>query len=277
MTIDIGALVTSIGGLGASLAGAIPSLKKPKRNDASSKAAARGSSKVQKAAVGAAGTGFGASKGLALRSGLRAASQAALESGGAMAAAAHSDETRFQNQVTARNAAIAGIANAGASGLAQVSQSLIRPQEDDGLEFEASAVGDPFADDPSDFIASVKGQAAEGLEGADTLPEAERPGAEAPIDAEANQQMVQEGVVDFDPVQEAVATNRGGFTPEIETQLEMKLQMKSLMLQEAERQGITIDSVLAKINRGLGLQPGQASSNPYGVSLMPNAAGAEEE
>jgi hypothetical protein len=277
MTVDIGALVTSIGGLGATIAGAVPSLKKPKRRNSSAKAAAQASAQVQKAAIGAAGTGAGSSRGLALRSGLRAASQAALESGGAMAAAANADETRFQAQVANRNKAISGIANAGAEGLAQVSQSLIRPQEDDdGLDFESSAVGDPFADDPSEFISSVKGQDPEGLAGADTLP-TEQPGEEAPIDAEANQQMVQEGVVDFDPVEEAVATHRGGFTPEIETQLEMKLQMKSLMLQEAERQGITIDSVLAKINRGLGLQPGQTSSNAYGIQLQPDAVETGEE
>ncbi len=274
MTVDIGALVTSIGGLGATIAGAVPSLKKPKRRNSSAKAAAQASAQVQKAAIGAAGTGAGSSRGLALRSVLRAASQAALESVGAMAAVANADETRFQAQVANRNKAISGIANAGAEGLAQVSQSLIRPQEDDdGLDFESSAVGDPFADDPSEFISSVKGQDPEGLAGADTLP-AEQ---EAPIDAEANQQMVQEGVVDFDPVEEAVATHRGGFTPEIETQLEMKLQMKSLMLQEAERQGITIDSVLAKINRGLGLQPGQTSSNAYGIQLQPDAVETGEE
>lgn len=283
MTVDIGALVTSFGGLGATIAGAVPSLKKPKRNDASSRAAQRGSAQVQKAAIGAAGTGGGSSRGLALRSGLRAASQAALESGGAMAAAAHADEQRFQKQVDARNSAIAGIANAGASGLAQTAQALIRPQEDlpefagaqEALQEQPELVSDPTGlagpaaggtpEQQALELQAEQNMAAEGLD----------PNLSA--EAKARNQELVSGMVDFDPVQEAVATNRGGFQPEIETQLEMKLQMKSLMLQEAERQGITIDSVLAKINRGLGLQPGQTSSNAFGVSLMPDGAGVEEE
>lgn len=90
-------------GLGASLGAQIPGLKKAQKRDTSSAAARQASMKAAGAAVGASQTGFGASRGLALRSGLRAASKFAREGAAGAANAAAADEARYVAERDARN------------------------------------------------------------------------------------------------------------------------------------------------------------------------------
>lgn len=94
-------------GLAAQLGSAIPGLKKPKRRSTSASAAHRATTAAAGAAMGVSQTGFGASRGLALRSGLRAASAAAKEGAAAAAAAGHADEQRFIAEKDARNERLA--------------------------------------------------------------------------------------------------------------------------------------------------------------------------
>ena len=94
-------------GLGGSLAAQIPQLKKPKRIDSASRAARQASQAASAAAVGASQTGFGASRGLALRSGLRAAGNAARQGAAGGAQAASLDEQNYQTVKNVRNANVA--------------------------------------------------------------------------------------------------------------------------------------------------------------------------
>lgn len=94
-------------GLGASLGAQIPGLKKAKKRDTASSAARQASMRAAGAAVGASQTGFGASRGLALRSGLRAGAQYAREGAAGAAKAAAFDEASYQNEKNARNERLA--------------------------------------------------------------------------------------------------------------------------------------------------------------------------
>lgn len=94
-------------GLGASIGAQIPGLKKPKKRNTASSAARQASMKAAGAAVGGSQTGFGASRGLALRSGLRAGAQYAREGAAGAAKAAASDEQQYQNDKNARNVRLA--------------------------------------------------------------------------------------------------------------------------------------------------------------------------
>ena len=64
-------MLPSLIGLGTGIATAIPGLKKPKKTTTSRNAAGEAASSVGRAAVGASQTGFGATRGLNLRTGLR--------------------------------------------------------------------------------------------------------------------------------------------------------------------------------------------------------------
>jgi hypothetical protein len=68
----------------------------------------------------------------------------------------------------------------------------------------------------------------------------------------------------FDEVHAAGPTTAA---PEIEADLENRLQAKRLMLQDAERLGIILSEVYGPLNRKLGLKPGQSTANPMGLSL----------
>jgi hypothetical protein len=93
-------------GMGASLAAQVPGLKKPRRTNQSQVAARTTSMRGAATAVGASQTGFGASRGLALRSGLRAAAKHTREGAAAAAQGAAVDEQRHVRRVDARNTAL---------------------------------------------------------------------------------------------------------------------------------------------------------------------------
>jgi hypothetical protein len=68
----------------------------------------------------------------------------------------------------------------------------------------------------------------------------------------------------FDEVHAAGPTTAA---PEIEADLDNRLQAKRLILQDAERFGIILSEVYAPLNRKLQLKPGQSTANPMGLSL----------
>lgn len=112
-------------GLAAQIGTAIPGLKKPKKSNAAADAARETSKRAAGAAVGASQTGFGASRGLALRSGLRAASDIAREGAVAAGRAADLDEQRHQKAVAVRNANLATFGKDLAETGASIGQGLV--------------------------------------------------------------------------------------------------------------------------------------------------------
>lgn len=130
-------------GLATTLGTAIPGLKKPKRSSASTTAARLTQHKAASAAVGASQTGHGATRGLNLRSGLRAAGKVAQEGALAAAAAADLDETRFAKETTARNERLASfgkdlgeMTGAIGTGIAESRQA----KQAEGAEADAAAL-----------------------------------------------------------------------------------------------------------------------------------------
>lgn len=265
-------IIPSIIGMGTTIGGAIPGLKKPKRTNAASEQVRRAQSAVAGAAVGGAQTGHGASKGLALREGIRGASKLVGDAAAAGAGAARADEDAFQGQLDARNQRIAALTGGIGEGLAQMTQGLITPKGNEAASAEMQ--GQP----------EMQGaQTATGLEGpaAGEAPSQQAlasttEGLQDPDGAsleQLEQEFADEGAgptADFKStkaLEELLTAAPTTAAPALEADLENRLQAKALMLQDAERLGYSLDGILAQINRRFQLQPGQSVDNPLGVSL----------
>ena len=272
---DIGSLVSSITGLGVKLGTEIPGLKKPKFDRSAEMGSKRAAAGAQKAIVGASQAGHGASRGLAARSGLRAASQAALEASGSAAEAADKDQARHTLEMNARNKRLKDLGAGIASGLGQVGMSLIRPKD----EGEGVAAAQATLQEQPEMAENVTGleapNAGMAMAAQDALQEypvsPEGPTLDSmDADEQAEADEAAGPIAKFQTrtaLDEALMTAPMKHAPEIEVQLEERLQMKNLMLQEAERLGINISEVTAGINRKLSLQPGQSKANPMGLSI----------
>lgn len=116
-------------GLGAKIGAAIPGLKKPKKSNDSAVAARQTSMRAAGAAVGASQQGFGASRGLALRSGLRAASKIAREGAYGAAVAADADQKRYEKRVDERNTRLSKFGSDLAETGAQVGQGIVESRQ----------------------------------------------------------------------------------------------------------------------------------------------------
>ena len=123
-------------GLGASIGAQIPGLKKAKKRNTSQSAVLQTSARAAGAAVGGSQTGFGASRGLALRGGLRAAANIARVGAGAAGKAAASDEASYQNEKNARNSRLAqfgkDVAQTGAAIGTGITESRAAAEADEG-------------------------------------------------------------------------------------------------------------------------------------------------
>jgi hypothetical protein len=287
---NIAAMIPSLIGMGADIAGSVGKLKKPKKGRQSALAAQRAGAEVQKSAIGGAQSGTGTMGGLNLRTGLRAASQAALDASGAMAAGADADERRFQEAMDRRNENVASFAKGISGGLANMTQALVGPEgaEDGGLareERQAFRGGEEQQIKGADVATKAM---AEPETGQTSLPGVDFSAEMADQDAKANALTMAEevgrGDADLqlqDPsgasALDRIKAQAPQLVPRIEEGLETKLQMKNLMLSEAERMGIPLESVIALTNRRLGLTPGQSTQNPFGVSLGFEAEDLEGE
>lgn len=283
MSFDVGSLVSSIAGLGVTIGTAIPGLRKPKKDKSSEAAAQAAASNVQKSAIGASQTGHGASRGLALRSGLRAASQASLDSATAGAAAADMDERRYQAQLTARNERIASLGAGIGSGLSQMAQSFVTPKKadmkgkaQDTLSAQPESAGSATGlGSPAAGVASSMGALESSTEGFEPQASQNLDQMEAGV-VEKNLDLAEQEVQEGGP--HANFTSRSRLeqlrsksptiaAPHMEEALENRLRAKRLMLQDAERLGLNLDTLLPMINRRFDLKPGQSAQNPLGVSL----------
>lgn len=265
-------------GLGTQIATAIPGLRKPKKVDTARQVAKLAPS-VAGSAVGAAQAGHGASRGLALREGLRQAAGAAGEVAKQARLAAAQDAVVNQQNLEARNQRLASFGKDIAAGAGTFAQSMIKPPG------EAPPTPEQRQEQKMETIQAqpeIEGavKSVTGLDGAgaalleqptvEELPEELAPEAtvESLLQAQADEAagpaarfsstQALEGLLVESPTVAA---------PQIEADLENRLQAKNLMLQDAERLGIQLGPIYAQINRRLGLSPGQSVNNPLGVSL----------
>lgn len=283
------ALIPGLLGIGTAIGTAIPGLKKPKRTTASGDVVTKLQASVGNAAVGASQAGHGASRGLNLREGLRSASALVASAAGQGAAAAHMDETRFNDQMSARNDRLAQLGGGISDKVGAMAQALIQPEETLAEKKDALIQEQPeMSDDPTGLggkaLASPQDRGAltstsEGLQDPNgpTLADLEQEFAaeeqQALTPAELQQLAEQDGAgpaarfqsrAAFDEIHAMSPTVAA---PEIEADLDNRLQAKRLMLQDAERFGIILSEVYAPINRRFNLKPGQSTANPMGLSL----------
>jgi hypothetical protein len=252
--IGLAGTIADLAGLATQVGTAIPGLKKARKRDTSRRAAQAGAQATMAGAVGASQTGHGATRGLALREGLRAASQAAVRSADAASTAAAQDEARYVAERDARNQRLAEF-GAGVAGMgAQIGQS----------------------------VAEVKAMRAAEAAEAGVAPEAVEQVAEQAPDVQMAQQELQEIPVGPGPTLEQTdqygeplagptmqlappttaqdAYRRALGLPDqpilrLAPELEYKLRLQNLIVEEADRLGVQTTQILAQALRNANITP----------------------
>lgn len=287
--IDVASLIPSIIGLGTKIGTAIPGLKKPKKEKVPQLATKFGAQ-----IVGASQSGLGASRGLALRSGLRAAAQGVGEAAEKQLVAEAGAEQRYQAAKDARNARLGAFGEDLAKGLGDMAAIAV------GSKDKGTGTDDqPGARPENEVLGRFgSGEVLPGQGVSETpLPEDDSVGLKG-LEAEQQQQeqVDQQAFMDdaaqrlqdfqlkreeagipapeeaFQPdptsklIEEAYK-QRPELAPAVEKELAQNLHMKKLMLAEAERQGISLAEAIPRVNRMLGLSPGQSLMNPMGLDL----------
>jgi len=278
--IDVGSLVSSLVGLGTKVAGAVPGMKKARRPNTAREVARTAGSQFGKA-VGAAQTGHGASRGLALREGLRQGVAAAGETAQAMRQAAMADEQVYQQRRDQRAENISSFTQDLAKGLGDMAAQQIGPKSAEapgtspvgmksgqGTAFEQAKQTLP---DATPDQASILDSGQLGIGADEIKAEMQLAGEQAgqPVPAE---QIGPTAAFQVNPTTKLLESMPPRLAPEIEQGLADKLHMENLMLAEAERLGLGLETMIPRIKRRLGLRPGQGSSNPFGVSLWDEGA-----
>ena len=259
------AALPSLVGLATNIATAVPGLKKVKKTRTGQKAAARASGAAQRGAVAGSQTGFGATRGLNLRTGLRQAAEVGKQGGAVAADAAAQDEVRYNRQQIARNQRLADFGADAADMGANIGQSIVESQAARKAELEANA----------ELVGGLEGVPEVPLRGVGPL------GQDYGVDP--YQQTIQEGEAGLQQLQDArnlyapagPSQEQGG--PELrraaeeETPLDMLAQqlgfpakkrmysiapelelqhtLENLALQEGDRQGLQMDALYARIRR----------------------------
>lgn len=288
---DIGSLIPSIIGMGAKIGSAIPGLKKPAKSQ-TAKAVAAAAPGVYGSAVGAAQAGHGASRGLALREGLRQATGGVSKLGAQIRQAAATDENINEQRKQARNQRIAQFGTDLAKGLGDMAAIGIKAKG------EGTGIDDQPGERPEGEVTFGSGEVLPGEGVRDVpLPEDDSMGLDDLEQVGAQQQALEQeqliadaeqklgefqekreaaGIGDvedpneqykLDPISQMFEQRDPSVMPEMELQLDRRFQAKELMLAEAERQGLSLESLLPRINRRLGLRPGQSRYNPTGMNL----------
>jgi hypothetical protein len=285
--------------MGTKIGTAIPGLKKPKKVN-TAREVAKTAPGVAGSAVGAAQAGFGASRGLALREGLRAASANVGQVAEQTRLAAANDAAMNIQNTNLRNERLAAFGTDAAKGLADMGAAMIKPGANSPQSTDNAAgipVGGgqvvenaappadwmganqaPMAGTPEQqFQAAQMGQdamlpqdqqklnqvsALEGDPGFGNVPLLDQ------LQQQADQAAGPTAAFQLDPVQQVIQSRPPALMPEIEKELGDRLHMKELMLSEGLRLGIDMSKIIARANRRLQLRPGQSTNNPHGVSLM---------
>lgn len=281
--IDIGSLIPSIVGLGAKVAGAVPGMKKPPKSR-TAKAVAQQATGQFGAAVGAAQAGHGASRGLALREGLRQGVAAVDAASGQVAKAAANDELINEKRRQQRNENIASFSTDLAKGLGDMAalgvqgkkgesdlQDPDRPEVDVnpetgfGAPQDESMVGSDNLDDIEQGLNDQEQvEQQEFMDDAgQRLDDFKLQREEAGISAAPEQKSEQESTAAM--IEEAYGS-QPEMAPAVEKELAQTLHMKQLMLAEMERTGANFGEMIPRVNRRLGLSPGQSLQNPHAIS-----------
>lgn len=283
---DYGSLISSLVGLGTKVAGAVPGLKKPKKVNTAKEVAKSATAQFGNA-VGAAQSGHGASRGLALREGLRQGVAAAGEASAKVGMAAQRDVATNQANMDARNERIAAFTGDLAKGLGDMAAAQIGPKDGGGdaeapaqksltpdqAEF-ASIPGTGVADAPlpEDMSKGLGDLEQDAVDQDRVEYEAEVAAAGEQLD-DFRQKREDSGIGDpggpaaafqVDPATKLLQSMPPRLAPEIEQHLADRLHMNELALAEAERLGIGLDVAIPRMQRRLQLQPGQSSQNPMG-------------
>ncbi|MHC4933175.1 MAG: hypothetical protein ACYTGV_13395 [Planctomycetota bacterium] len=272
-------MIPSLIGLGTKVATAVPGLKKPKKSDSGSRAARAAQREIARTAIGASQTGHGASRGLNLREGLRAAVDASKYSDSA-AAAAQQDEAVYQEQLQARNERVASFGTDLAKGLGDMAGMGIGPKGADtpgtaaigmggneGTAFDQAEQTLPTDQRPEDPGAFGSIQDGDLGVSADSIQADIEAANQKAMGAELNDPQIVGPTAAFqvDPTTQLIDAAPPRVMPEIEQALANKLHMKELALAEAERLGISLEVALPRLNRRFGLRPGQSTANPFGM------------
>lgn len=277
---DVGSLVSSLAGIGTKIGTSIPGLKKVKRNDRASAEVRKAQNAVAGAAVGGSQTGHGASRGLALRAGLRSAAELVGKASAAGAGAARADENAYRKEKDQRNARLADFGGDLAKGLGDVAGSVIQPKggadsvedlPDDGVGISEKALPGDGSMNLDDMQQGLDDQAA--VEQQQLIDQS----AQELDDFRAKADAAVSGDVDggpraafqVDPTTKLIETAKPSVQPELEQMLADKLHMKELALAEGERLGLSMEEILPRLNRKLQLRPGQSSKNPMGTFYEP--------
>jgi len=282
--IDIASLVPSIIGLGAKAAGAIPGMKKPKRPQTAKEVAKAAGSHFGKA-VGAAQTGRGFSRGLALREGIRGGMDAVEANSRAIGAAAQNDEATYQKLKAQRAENIANFSTDLAKGLGDMAGMAIGPKKGEsdlqdpdrppvdvnpdtgfGTPQDEGDVGN------EDLTALEKGMAdQEQVEQQQLIDDAAQQLQDFKLKREAAgisaaPKQMDEPTTTSELINQSL-TSKPGMSPAIEKELAQTLHLKQLALSEMERTGSNFGEMLPRLNRRLGLSPGQTLQNPFAMDL----------
>jgi len=246
--------IPSMVGLATSIGTAVPGLKKVNRTDTSRAAAAEGSGAAQRAAVAGSQTGFGATRGLNLRTGLRQAAEVGKRTAGELARAGTADDQRYDRQNLLRqkrlfdygaNAADMA-ANIGLGVVESAQANLgVDPEADaDEPQFTQHAIGGaPLADtQPGLWMDQAAPQELQ------ELPTGPGPGIDELGPGGADQPPA-EALPEFDPFMQALGIPQKSALYSIAPQLELQHRLENLALQEAERQGVPLPRVYAQIQR----------------------------
>lgn len=284
-------IVADLAGLATMIGTAIPGLKKAKKRDTSQRAAHQAASRVQAAAVGGSQTGQGATRGLALRSGLRAASGAARAAGDAASTAAAQDEQRYVQERDARNARLAEFGTGLGDMAANVASGVVeakagqafaeeRPTgSEDGYEgrsgYAQNAETTPQFD-AATLQTDFEGGSQQDVVGSQTQQLQEQQIGEGPTLDQTNEfgeplpgpsylQELAPPVTAQDAYREALGLpNRPVLS--LAPQLEMKLRVSNLIAQEADRVGIATTNILAQSLRQAQINPDLMEIDPGEVT-----------
>jgi len=252
----------SLVGLATQLGTAIPSLRRVQKTGSSRAAAGEAASAVGRAAVGGSQTGFGASRGLNLRTGLRAAGQVAKETGGTLARAANQDEVRYQNEKILRNNRLQQFGRDAADMGANIGQSVIdaraaKNAEDAAADAATQAFEAQYQDDlpgiSSTYGAQKPGEQLGQGPDPQELPVGPGPGLD---DIGINQYGEVYNPLDLgsvphieDPLRHVLKLPQKEALYQIAPELDRQHQLENLVIQETERQGQPIARIYAYVKR----------------------------
>lgn len=257
-------------GLGANIGAQIPGLKKAKKRNTAQSAVNETSRRAAGAAVGASQTGFGASRGLALRSGLRAASRIAVEGAGVAGRAAAADEASYQEEKNARNERLAqfgkDVGQMGAQIGVGITESRAAEEAEDAegkaaelkmLQEQAAALLPTYAEQQGiDPITGLPAQTAQQMPEQEPLQEMQvgpGPGLDE-LDEYGQHESDFIGAPDIGEVSMDPALAELGIADKetlysIAPELELQHRLENFALDEAYRTGANINRIYARIRR----------------------------